>query len=282
MKIAVSPRLGGIDSMTYWLLTLSFLLLPVLSPSSQAATQAPPPAPPSDYQWYQEMLQIAQRKADHMKALKAATGPEALSTSLVTSVLGRYYQVGDQWDVLAWQQSSDAAAKTSAPTRFRGRVGSFHYEVIDVKPGNPAQVTVRITQKVGPKVDPRVIWLDLTMSDRFAQSKKVYHLANENTYSASPNGLHTAVSVLELFPLDVPDIYTAEKLTPPALPELPPTFQKQAEQAGYSATSIDLKQSAWFQQEDLFGRPIEVLWQHGDLWPSYMKTPGGVAILVRQ
>jgi hypothetical protein len=230
---------------------------------------------------YKEMLQIAQKKVERVQSLRAQASGSELSTSLVRNVLGRYYQVGDNWDVLVWQESSNMAAKTSEPTKVRGRIAEFHYEVVDVKPGVEAQVKVKITQKqdFGLKpLDPSVVSLDLTMSDKFAQSRKVYHFMNARNFAASPNGIHTNVSLLELCPLDVPDIYTAEQSIPTALPVLPQAFQQIAQEAGYSS---DLTKSAWFDQEDLFGRSIEILWQHGDLWPAYMKTPGGVAILVR-
>jgi len=233
------------------------------------------------YKEYQDMLRIAQRKVDRLKALGAGSAG-ALSTSLVMSVLGRYYQVGDHWDVLAWQISSTMAAMTSEPVKYRYHAGKFHYEVIEVKPGNPSQVAVRITQETGaslPAADPRVQWLDLTMTSQFSQDSKIYHFRNQNDYSASPNGVHSNVSILELFPLDVPDIYTAERSTPSALPDLPVEIKDQATAAGYSA---QLSQSSWFDQEDLFGRPVQILWQHGDLWPAYMKTPTGIAILARR
>src|SRR6185437_9372788 len=129
------------------------------------------------------------------------------------------------------------------------------------------QVTVRITQKSedGTAVpDPKVAWLDLTMTNQFDQDRKVYHFANQNNYWASPNGVHTSVSPLELYPLDVPDIYTADRSTPTALPDLPPEIVEDAKKAGYAA---DLSQSSWFHQEDMFGRSIQILWQKGDLWP---------------
>jgi hypothetical protein len=255
----------------------------LLAQLASASTQVPSTdASSSQYEeQYKEMLQIAQKKVEHIHQLRAQASGTALSTSLVQNVLGRFYQVGDNWDVLVWQESSTLAAKTAAPTTYRGRIAEFHYEVTKVNPGSDSKVTVKVTQKqdFGLKpLDSRVTSLDLTMSDKFAQSQKTYHFGGTRVFAASPNGLHTAVSLLELCPLDVPDIYTAEQSAPTALPSLPTAFDATAKKAGYSA---DLSKSAWFDQEDLFGRPIEILWQRGDLWPAYMKTPGGIAILVR-
>ena len=227
------------------------------------------------------MLKIAQLKVNRINALRQAGNSNSLSTSLVRNVLGRYYQVGDVWDVLACKERSNESAMTSEPVVSHYRCGLFHYEVTDVKPGAEAQVTVHVTQKEGyglKVADPKVYSLDLTMSDKFAQSKKIYQFTNRGAFYASPNGVHNSATLLELYPLDVPDIYTAEQLTASELPALPPQIQSVAQQAGYSA---DLSKSAWFEQQDLFGRSVQILWQRGDLWPTYMKTATGTAILVR-
>src|SRR6185437_16981262 len=94
---------------------------------AQASTQ-------TDYNQYLYFLKVAQRKVDHLKSLRSGE-PGALSTSLVISVLGRYYQVGDHWDVVAWKQKSTMASMNSLPVTYKYQKALFHYEVIDVKPG---------------------------------------------------------------------------------------------------------------------------------------------------
>ena len=231
---------------------------------------------------YKQMLQIAQLKVNRLNALRQGGGQNALSTSLARNILGRYYEAGDVWDVIACKEKSTMAAMDSNPVRYSNKCSLFHYEVLEVKPGAQTQVKVRVTQKEGyglKLADPKIEAIDLTWSDQFAQNQKLYHFAHHGSFFASPNGVHTSATLLELYPLDVPDIYTAEQLPAPSLPVLPPELQAPAQQAGFSA---DLNKSVSFDQQDLFGRDIQILWQRGDLWPAYMKTPNGTAILVRK
>jgi hypothetical protein len=231
---------------------------------------------------YLEMLKIAQQKVTRLKALHAGGNPSALSTSLARTVVGRAYQVGDVWDVIACKERSTMAAMTSEPVRTSNHCALFHYEVTEVKPGADPQVKIRVTQKEGyglKVADNHIDSMELTTSSRFAQSEKLYHLTNHAHIFASPNGVHTSATPLELYPLDVPEIETAEQMQPSTIPVLPPELQSLATQVGFTA---ELTHSTWFEQQDLFGREIQVLWQYGDLWPAYLKTPNGTAILVRK
>lgn len=255
------------------------IILAALCLSSFASAAVPQVPGLSDGE-YRAMLKIAQLKVNRLNALRNG-GANALSTSMIRSVIGRYYQPGDVWDVIACKEKTNEAAMTSQPTQVHHRCATFHYEVLELRPGQDPQIKVRITQKKDfglKEVDPTVEALDLMMTDKFVQRQKTYHFTDESLFAASPNGVHTGVSSLELFPLDVPDIYTAEQLPPSQLPELPPELRAPAQQAGFTA---DLKNSSWYEQQDIFGREIQVLWQKGDLWPAYIKTPNGVAVLVR-
>jgi hypothetical protein len=141
-------------------------------------------------------------------------------------------------------------------------------------------ISVRQTSDFGmTPVDPKVEELTLTMSDRFVQTEKVYQIkGSDKPVKVSPDGLRSRITPLELFALDVPDIATAVHNTPSAMPELPGAVQTVATRAGYNPV---LSQSTWLDQEDFFGRPVEILWQYGNPWPAYLKTSTGISILLR-
>lgn len=263
-------------------------LVPVLVISATASASLPRDE-------YLSGLSLAQHKVERLKefrsrkaALRAGTvaaSGEALTASALKGLLGRFYQVGDQWDVIAFHVDDTAARATSDPALLAnppGRSGVFHYEVLSAQDGADGQVVLRVTQKsdLGLRItDPAVQSMLLSMSDGFQQTRKQYRRSSGATVEASPDGLHSSASVLELYPLDIPDIVSAEKLTPASLPALPDPLAPLARTSGFAP---DLERCSWFEQDDFFGRPVQVLWQQGDPWPAYLKTPGGVAILIHK
>jgi hypothetical protein len=156
----------------------------------------------------------------------------------------------------------------------------FRYTVTGVKTGLRPEVELEITP-LDKNLDPRVEKISIKMNDRLVQNKKVYSIKDKSgaihQISVSPDGLRSQLSILDLFPLDVPDVSMAEKQTLTHLPALPSKMQKMASQLGYHP---DLSHSSWFDQDDFFGRPVEILWQQGDPWPAYLSTTSGVAILI--
>jgi hypothetical protein len=233
---------------------------------------------------YRAALQLAEKKVQQQKQTLA--NPQALSSTLLRSLFGRYYQVGDTWDVAAWHIGSNMMRMTGDADHLRNTVGNggvFHYEVISVKTGLQPQVVVQVTQTEsnGLKVvDPKVVRLTLTMNDQLMQSEKLYYLqGNSNPVHASPEGIHSSISPLDLFPLDVPEVATANRQTPVGFPALPTKIKEFFNSYGLKP---DLSKSAWFEQDDFFGRPVQILWEQGNPWPSYFKTPGGIAILIHK
>ena len=243
----------------------------------------PSPARAESHAQYLKDLQLAQAKV--MREKKAQSTATALSSPIVKAYFGRYYRVGDSWDVAAWEYINPMMRMTSDPAMLKitvGRGGVFHYEVTDVHTGDKPSVVIRVTQlsDLGmTPVDPKVQDLTLTMSDQMVQTQKEYQILGQSKpVKVSPDGIHSRISALELFPLDVPEILDAVRNRPSKLPTLPEKIQKVAQQVGYSPS---LTQSYWLDQDDFFGRPVEILWQQGNPWPSYMKTADGVAILLR-
>src|SRR4051812_35055535 len=70
---------------------------------------------------YKRALQIAEKKALRLSA--AANNSGALSSSLLKVLFGRYYQVGDQWEVAAWQLQHNMMRRTSEPGATRDKLG---------------------------------------------------------------------------------------------------------------------------------------------------------------
>jgi hypothetical protein len=234
------------------------------------------------YQDYKDALKIVQAKIDRTRSANSAS---ALSSPIIKAYFGRYYRVGDAWDVASWELKNPMMSLTPVSentTVKTGRGGIFHYEVKDVRNGASPQVVISVRQisefGMGP-VDPKVQELTLTMSDRFVQTEKAYRIKGKaKPIQVSPNGIHTDISPLELFALDVPEIASAVKHTPSSMPELPAAAQTVATQAGYHP---DLSQSTWLDQDDFFGRSVEILWQYGNPWPAYLKTSTSLSILLR-
>lgn len=256
-----------------------------------AVSALPTPSRADDpYADYLKNLQFAQAKVLRTREAQAGRSQEygsgALSSSQVKMLLGRSFKAGDSWDVVAYDFYNPMANMTADPGKLQMSLkqgGVFHYEVIDVKNAPTPQVVLKITQSTDfglPPVDPKVQNLTLTMSDQMVQSTKAYQImGHARPLIASSNGIHSSLTPIELFPLDVPEIITALRTRPKSLPELPAPLQKIALKAGYQP---NLSRCVWYEQDDFFGRPVEILWQQGDPWPSYLKTSSGIAILVRR
>jgi hypothetical protein len=236
---------------------------------------------------YLAALKIAHQKIERERAAHAtrASSENALSSSLLVKLMGRYYRVGDRWDVAAWNFDNPAMRRTSDPTSLQSRPrrgGLFRYEVVEVKNTTEPEVVIHVTQlsESGMKpVDPKVEKLILRMNDRMMQSLKAYQIqGHPGLTHVSPTGVRSPVTPLELFPLDVPELFTAVQMTPEKMPELPREISEISSRLG---VKMNLSQSLWFEQDDVFGRPIQALWERGNPWPSYFRTAHGVALLVR-
>jgi hypothetical protein len=236
---------------------------------------------------YLSALKIAdsyvQRKQGQAPQGRLGLRNQLRSTLSVTSV--NPYKVGDHWTVAAYHSQPVVMRKTDDADQLKeptGKVGIFRYEVTAVQgEGLDRQVTLKVVQVEShgkAKVDPRVDSLQLTLGGTLKQQSKAYRLQSRNELIAvSPDGLRSRISALELFPLDMPDILSAERARPEALPELPQALDELATRASFKP---ELARSTWFEQEDFFGRAVQMLWQQGDPWPAYLKTPHGVSILI--
>ncbi|MGK5084229.1 hypothetical protein WDW37_13115 [Bdellovibrionota bacterium FG-1] len=237
---------------------------------------------------YRRALKIAEKKATRIKNRKKIN-ESALTTSLVELLFGHPYQKGDNWMVAAWTFENPMARMTGDPSQLSLQTqqnGVFIYEVISASLHPAHEVKIRITQLESSEIkkpDPRVIALSLRMNNSMQQSEKTYLMEDRQGLRqwvpVSPEGLHSWITPLELFPLDVPELVTADSRTVQTLPRLPPSIQETALRFGFGP---DLARSHWYEQDDFFGRPIQALWQQGDPWPAYYRTNNGIAILIKK
>ena len=161
------------------------------------------------------------------------------------------------------------------PEQRPGHAGLFHYEVTA---SGLDGVTVRITQRA-PLADPRVNSVSLTFNAQMEETDKAYSLVGvAYPVHVSPQGVHSRISRLELFPLDPTELETAARSQTTSMPALPVALSALASANLVVAPGTTL---ADFQQEDFFGRPIRVLWRQGDPWPAYMSTINGAAVLIK-
>lgn len=235
-------------------------------------------------QEYLQMLQIAQKKVSRIQALQAPAHSNALSTLSQAASLGLNLDVGDQWDVLSCKIKSNSAAKTSETTHFRNFCGIFHYEVTRIQSREPRHLEFKVTQKGDSGLtlrDPKLESIEFSTNDQLQSSHPIYHFKQMPLLDSLIRITHSASTALEFYPLALPDFSTAEYL--PASKgriDLSPELEKAAEMTDLK--TVNLANSIWLEQQDLFGRPIQALWQVGDPWPSYLKTPQGIALLIHK
>lgn len=253
---------------------------------------------------YLKALRIAESKTARKKSLQlgrlgeanlklnlpGSSQPGNSTQSWLKELLGSPYRIGDSWEVALWQVNRSMMRMTNEPHQLADEFpyfGIFRYEVTGIRTASTSEVTLQVSQIAteGTRlIDPRVSHITLTMTDEFTQFKKTYKFKKDpDTQSegipVSPEGIRSAMTPLEMLPLDIPDIYTAERKRTTTQPPLPSRVQEYAKKIQFSP---NLEQSVWFEQEDFFGRPIQVLWQQGDPWPAYMKTSYGISLLVRK
>lgn len=268
--------------MTQTLYLQSFLISLTLIPSGFA--QSSPSL--TNERDYLHQLKIAERKVlrarNQTSDQPSSYNPHLMTSAIPSLYFGRNYKVGDSWRIAAIQTESSMMRMTSDPHHLqflKKRIGFFKYQVIDVKENIPPEFTIQVTQEKG-SIDPRVDSLTLKLNDKTVQTTKEYRFRGiPQPIKVAPEALRSGITPLEMYPLDVPEVITAEKVTPRSFPTLPDELEKVR---STERLQLDLTQSSWFEQDDFFGRPVQVLWQKGDPWPAYMKTPTGIAILLSQ
>lgn len=223
-----------------------------------------------------------QREAEAERAFQpGAQGAVSAMERALGSIYQREYQVGDSWKVIAGSVAPPSVAMVpgnGGDEERVNRLGLFKYEVVEA---TPERIALKVTQLEGmglKPADPKVESVRIVLDRRLRQVSKSYSMVGRADEVAVASTMRSRISGLEAFPLDLPEILTAERKEPEKLPELPAALRKLANQAKYAPNP---NRATWFEQQDAFGRPQEMLWQAGDAWPVYLRTPQGVAILVR-
>lgn len=243
------------------LISLNWLVW-LATPMAWASGHSGHPSPNNDA--YLKNLQLAQAKVERIQT-QSRQGPGALSASRLALLSGRYYQIGDSWTVASWLTQKNGDPYLSEPSLFR-------YEVVDVKNGPNPEVRIQVTQVDAPGftvVDPQVKSVDL----RLQTARGLKQIAKKYRFIEPPN---SGVSSLELYALDAPDTLTAPINSIEQIPELPTQIQTAAAKLGWHPQPQFSKR---IESDDFFGRPVETIWQKGDLWPAYLKTVNSVSLL---
>ena len=256
------------------LLGLSIILVILLVPKFSASAM-----PPDEYL---KALKIANRHVEKQK--QRSSTHAALSSAFIKEFFGRYYKVGDWWEIAAVHIDPGTARMTNDPKSIESKeriVGIFRYEVVKVKGGESPEVILEVSQvrKNGlDEVDSKIDRIVMTVNDRLIQGEKTYFFRSDSRpVNIVPGAMRSSVTPLELLPLDSIDIKDADRSKLARFPELPPKLSRVAQQAGFTPK---LSSSFIFELMDFFGRPTTVIWQHGDPWPVYQKTAQGLAILI--
>jgi hypothetical protein len=227
-------------------------------------------------------LDIASRYAakQQERRKQIASGALLAQAPVQEALMGKRYNVGDQWDVISFQNFNTEIAKGDGIRNgeVRGRAAGFHYQVTSVNP-----LTIEITQApiLGLKiVDSDVTSITLSYDQRYKEVSKTYHLANHQSATFPAGEMRNRLIPLDSFPLEVPSISDSAPVAATAnvLPKLPGQLAQLAQQASYAP---DFASSKWIDDDDFFGRGVQVLWQKNSPWPSYFSTPLGTSILVR-
>jgi hypothetical protein len=233
--------------------------------------------------------------------------PSDLRSAFEQADLGRtgFYRRGTSWQV-AYQfhveRSHERHLLGPGETRQAGAAGDvylFDYRVARLSNRifgdyrRPvAHIEIYQSPEVAPytglvadgRLDAHEYQMEVLVNDLFEGVAKVYY--NERY----PNGRYVELSdgarvrsLTDPFPADVPNVTVADTETR-ALPALSPALTAVAEKAaelGRLPADWNTRTYRYF----TFGfedGTEEVYWAPGDLWPSYVRTPRGDALLIRQ
>jgi hypothetical protein len=223
-------------------------------------------------------LHVETQKAKHELHNTHALSAAATSLGLAIPPAPPAYKAGDQWDVVSYQELPLNSPSNHAQS---GRSAAFHFEVSSVD-DQSIHIRVHPIEAYGLKnIDPHVQYADFTYSKDLKLTAKSYKLSGyADPIPLSPDNFKVGVSVMEGFPLELPQISDAEKDAAfNYSPQFTPTFQTAIQVSGYTGFSvIEPCWTTW----DFFGRHIQSIWPSGQLFPTLMKTTQGYAVLARQ
>jgi hypothetical protein len=221
---------------------------------------------------------VRTQKAKHEIRVTHVLSPAASALGLAIPPTPAPYKTGDQWDVVSYQE---LPLNASSKILHSGRSAAFHYQVSSV---DDQSIRIRVTPIAAyglKNIDPKVQFADFVYSKDLKLTAKYYKISGyPDPISLSPDNFKVGVSVMEGFPLELPEITDAEKdSTFNYSPEFTATYNSAIASAGYSGLSV--MEPCWTTW-DFFGRHIQSIWPSGQPFPTLMKTTQGYSVLARQ
>ncbi|RMG21572.1 MAG: hypothetical protein D6729_00485 [Deltaproteobacteria bacterium] len=234
--------------------------------------------------------------------------PNDLRSAFEQADLGRtgFYRRGTTWTV-AFQFRTDHRNEMNAlrgpdtiveggdagdTYLFEYRVASLGTRVFGDYKRPTATIEIQQAASAGPlaglvaedRLDRYTYQMDLIMNDLFQGVAKVYYDARypHGHYVELGEGARVR-SAADPFPVFVPDVTVAAPETrslPPLSPSLEAIAVKAAE-VGWLPADWKTAEYRYF-EFDLEGGTEAVYWRKGDLWPSFVTSWQGDALLVRQ
>ena len=203
---------------------------------------------------------VAEKKRESLSAeVRAGTITEKLG-------LSRFYKAGDKWVVAVSRVSPGMVHDNdSAATHLNVYLDPVFYEFRVLRVDNGEEAQVKVTQLGGAaqavtiKINNRMkLVADMSATDIQSFATPV------------PTGF-------DAFPIMLPDFgqahLTSESVAQHQIPRSLAHLPRHQLVAG---------QSIAFESPDLFARPVRVVWQRGDLWPTEIESASGYSVLVRQ
>jgi hypothetical protein len=207
---------------------------------------------------YSEYLRIADEKVQRDRFASIPTNVLALNSEGNATYLPveHDYKVGDHWRIAAWPVAPISARKVGLPEKpapVIGEMSLFKYEILEVKKAPQPTIRLKITvEKSSELAVGSTIIKELTL------------------------GAESYVS--GTFPPIIPNMKGSMRKSIDKLPTLPEKIQKRVNEVQYQP---DLPLCNWFEQQDFFGRTIQILWRPGSPWPEYIATPNLIALLMK-
>lgn len=229
---------------------------------------------------YKRSLQLAQQKVARSK--KNALSSITQDKPVIHKLFGRDYLPGDSWDVAVWKEKTPSMEHSPSGSKYFFS-GIFHYEVLKIETGRGQLATIQIKQVEGEKdktLDPNLSHIQISLTSNLLEREKLYFFKDGTTaVSAHQVALKAKISPAELLPL-VPPMIAAEEFPPSAkAPSIPNELIGSIKKLGADVTSIN---SVAYDVDDFFGRQNEILWKQGQPWPTVIKTPQGISVLIKK
>lgn len=212
-----------------------------------------------------------------LRALGVADSTQAVRALSMVGLQRRFYEVGQSWSVDFRANESTLARKSGGlavdPTvRTLRRPSRFDYKVLAID-SRLHRASIEVRQHINSDdlpVDPRLERVILTVSEQFVVlAKELFYRDGRAPTTIALNAAGNVPMGFDAYPVDLPDLASREGQP---LREVPDELK---ERPGLtSARALD------FRVNDLFARPVRLIWTEGEVWPVYVQSPAGTAILV--